>query len=1058
MKPEYNSLRLLGVARAKAKMYEYQIDEEEHIAIQQDPTELFVLSIGALGDMAAQINRGEIDTSAQEVFKNNLIFSAQFFDSYLQSKLNQDLDPYLMLLGAASYYLCDLPGSASILAKHLDGKCLDLDCDGLEDLLLWLLQSDFNIQISSRSEYFRDLIEEIAESVIGFFSTGNGRNDLINLSKKNRAYIYNVGTPRQLLFIDVIDAIINKKISNSCWITLPKYSELSIDKWRTTIKKEKFIKELWPAQHILGEKGVLKGKSAIVQMPTSSGKTKAIELILRSAFFANRAYLAVIIAPFKALCNEIKNDLIQSFYNESVKINEFSDVLQMDIFANDSSPFSIISNKWCKELFDSFDISNLQEQKHIIISTPEKLIYVLRHIPELSSHIGLVVLDEGHQFDNDTRGINYELLLTLLRSKLPEGTQKILISAVINNADDISLWLNKDANIVNGHKLISTFRTVGFASWSDTFGKIEYVNPRNPEMKDFFVPRVINYLYLRKNKKERVQRIFPKRNNGQDIALYLGMKIVTNGSVAIFCGKKESIYKICKRVVEIFNRGVELVPPVKYSNKKEISALLNLYIDNFGENSILTKSAELGVFSHCANMPNGIRLAVEHAMHKNFIKFIICTSTLAQGVNLPIRYLIITSIYQSKNIIKVRDFQNLIGRTGRSGIYTEGSIIFSDPAIFDNKNKLWNDIKGLLDVQKIEPCISNLLLIFDPIKINKEILPIDIFNFVLEYLNNRELLYENINNIAIDYIKEKFYIDELNDQIDKKIKIINAIESFLLYHWDDVNGGSSEDDISSLAESTFAYFLADERQKENIKKIFNIIANNIYSNIKDKKRRRIYGRTLYDIQNSIYIENWTRNNIELLLQVVDDLEFIKLILPLFHLCIKNNTFNNFDSENAQIQAINLWLSGESFFNILTSMQYLNVYIKHGSQKRECKMDNIIDICEYGFAYEGSLILGAVCEMIDLIDIKNNDTLVRKLMFFQKRMKYGLPTNASIAVYELGISDRVIAQDFTKKLGLTYSSKEKLIEDIKIHRDNAIKVLQKYPSYFHNKLNDILNIL
>jgi len=41
-----------------------------------------------------------------------------------------------VLLGSASYYLCDLPGSASVLAKRIDGDCPGLDGDGLEDLLL----------------------------------------------------------------------------------------------------------------------------------------------------------------------------------------------------------------------------------------------------------------------------------------------------------------------------------------------------------------------------------------------------------------------------------------------------------------------------------------------------------------------------------------------------------------------------------------------------------------------------------------------------------------------------------------------------------------------------------------------------------------------------------------------------------------------------------------------------------------------------------------------------------------------------------------------------------
>ena len=94
---------------------------------------------------------------------------------------------------------------------------------------------------------------------------------------------------------------------------LPKYSGLSKREWINTLKKKNFIKEFWPAQHLLGKADILKGESAIVQMPTSAGKTKSTELIIRSAFLSGRATLAVIVAPFRALCNEIKNTLADAF-------------------------------------------------------------------------------------------------------------------------------------------------------------------------------------------------------------------------------------------------------------------------------------------------------------------------------------------------------------------------------------------------------------------------------------------------------------------------------------------------------------------------------------------------------------------------------------------------------------------------------------------------------------------------------------------------------------------------------------------------------------------------
>ncbi|MFA5598532.1 MAG: hypothetical protein WDA26_13300, partial [Pusillimonas sp.] len=84
MRPEQRSKTLLGVTRSKAKMLEYSVPEEHHIEIYQDPANLFTLSIGLLGDLAAEINRDALQSGALTELRNNLLFSARFFDAYLQ--------------------------------------------------------------------------------------------------------------------------------------------------------------------------------------------------------------------------------------------------------------------------------------------------------------------------------------------------------------------------------------------------------------------------------------------------------------------------------------------------------------------------------------------------------------------------------------------------------------------------------------------------------------------------------------------------------------------------------------------------------------------------------------------------------------------------------------------------------------------------------------------------------------------------------------------------------------------------------------------------------------
>lgn len=152
MKPERASRVLLGVTRSKAKMYEYNIPDEHHIETSSDPSQLLILSIATLGEICSAINSTDTSRERLAELKNDLQFSAQFFDSYLQSKLNEELDPYLILLASSSYYLCDLPGSSSVLINKLPQSCPYLDASHLEDLLHWLLKGNFATRFTDARE------------------------------------------------------------------------------------------------------------------------------------------------------------------------------------------------------------------------------------------------------------------------------------------------------------------------------------------------------------------------------------------------------------------------------------------------------------------------------------------------------------------------------------------------------------------------------------------------------------------------------------------------------------------------------------------------------------------------------------------------------------------------------------------------------------------------------------------------------------------------------------------------------------------------------------------
>ena len=220
---------------------------------------------------------------------------------------------------------------------------------------------------------------------------------------KLRHFFHANGSPRELLYADVIGAVCALKLRNAARTILPPASGLDMELWRPALAKPRFPIELWPAQQRIANAGVLEGRSAVIQMPTSAGKTRATELIIRSAFLSRRARLAVIVAPYRSLCHDIRGDLVTAFNGEDIRLDEASDSYQFDLILD--ALFAVDS---------------------VLIVTPEKLLYMLRRAPDLAERIGLVIYDEGHQFDGMTRGPTYELLL----SKHPLSAAVRLLFAV----------------------------------------------------------------------------------------------------------------------------------------------------------------------------------------------------------------------------------------------------------------------------------------------------------------------------------------------------------------------------------------------------------------------------------------------------------------------------------------------------------------------------------------------------------------------------------------------------------------------------------------------------
>jgi hypothetical protein len=938
MRPEATALTILSTTRARAKMHEFRVAPADFNALPRDPSMLFPLAIGILGDVAAAVadtlegvavapatlprplGWGELDEDPQGVLR----FASIFFDAYLNAQLDADLDTEFSLLCAAAYYIAGNVGSATVIIRHMAAPDLGL-AGGLGHLVYSILKNSF-FPIDGPHAH-QAVTNQLLQALGGYFSFEAETGDIAEVCRAFRGYFHRSGSPRELFYSDVVGALCALKLRNAARTILPTASGMAPDIWRPALAKPHFPIELWPAQQRIADAGVFAGRSVVIQMPTSAGKTRATEIIIRSAFLSGRAHLAVIVAPYRSLCHDIRGDLVTAFAGENVRLDEASDAYQFDLaldalFAEDS----------------------------VLIVTPEKLLYMLRRAPELAERIGLVIYDEGHQFDGMTRGPTYELLLTSLRMSLPTETQIVLISAVIGNAPDVAAWLVGDSDAVVGAEgLLPTTKSIAFASWQDQRGRLEYVKPEDPAEREYFVPRIIADIALPLRGRETAQRRFPEKTGG-DVGLFLGLHVVRNGSVAIFCGRKDSVTKICSRAAEIVDRGVELEWPIETSDAAEVEKIRALCELELGAGASATRAAALGLFAHHADTPQGIRLAIEHAMKEGLAKFVICTSTLAQGVNFPLKYLIVTSTRQGREQILVRDFHNLMGRAGRAGMHTEGSVIFSTPSIYDQRQQFlgrrtWNSAIELLDARNSEPSRSSILSLFDPYQqrqppIVQEIPP--------EWLDLVFADAPRINEIVAAALAAQPNISEREFRgfIEGRARAVQNVAAFLVANMTFAEGEDAAERTTELAANTLAYHLADEETRMRLVEVFRSIGVSVAVNT-DGDQRALIRRSPLPPAAVAELTNWLNENFENLQTAVQENRLLAVISPLALRFSTSRAIQAISIQDLVPRALQEWVAGRSYAVIFDTLAEARVKVG----RDHVTVEDAVALCESGFGYD-----------------------------------------------------------------------------------------------------------
>ena len=174
----------------------------------------------------------------------------------------------------------------------------------------------------------------------------------------------------------------------------------------------------FPSQRSALKNGILSNKTTTLQMPTSSGKTALSELAIYNEVSAKPKQKILYLAPFRSLAAELK--LIMG-----------KDLGKMGIRTKSIYGGHIPSRE------EQEAIDNVQ----LLIATPEKMMAVEDVMPTIFENFSTIICDEGHLLDDFERGLNYELLLSRLKSDEEIERRFIFISAIIPNVGAINDWL-----------------------------------------------------------------------------------------------------------------------------------------------------------------------------------------------------------------------------------------------------------------------------------------------------------------------------------------------------------------------------------------------------------------------------------------------------------------------------------------------------------------------------------------------------------------------------------------------------------------------------------------
>jgi len=396
---------------------------------------------------------------------------------------------------------------------------------------------------------------------------------------------------------------------------------------------------LWKSQKKALDGGLLGKNSLVLSMPTSSGKTRTVELAIYDELKDNPDKLCVYVVPTRALAAEVEQSLSSRLGRMGIRVSV---------------------------LYGGYDFSPFEEQmlaeNQVIVLTPEKLDLITRQNEDFKMKISLAIIDEVQEVAHaSSRSMRVEFILSRIFYLVERNNGRVLcLSAVIKNSADFAKWISGNSENRIETKWRPTLQRYGQFQWHGGRGRIWY-----PPLPDEFPTEDYYVLLLFRRQDLQYQHEVGRRT---EVAARVSLFYSRTGSTLVFTTTKALVETIADIILEIMKTDPWPMTP-------ERNEIVNTCMAILGENHKLVTAIKLGFCYHHGELPRSVRRILERGIRSRALPLIISTTTLTEGVNLPIKNVIVHSLHHY-NEVPTAQFWNAAGRAGRAGYETEGHIIF----------------------------------------------------------------------------------------------------------------------------------------------------------------------------------------------------------------------------------------------------------------------------------------------------------------------------------------------------------------------------------------------